>query len=271
MLYERNYNVLTKGEIISLEEIEKFKKDNTTCPLGVTPIDVLKKYHEKKPIAAYHYESLFPNNYLFPGNLANKSYLNKIGNEFNDLLRTELSERNILNFINENKYYDLIASLFHAGYTFGHHDAYLFKEFELPSTYKADYLLIGKNSHGYNFLFIELENPTGSITTKDGEFGHTIRKGIKQVRDWNKWLEGNFHTLSLILNKNKNPRKELPNEFRTLNKSRMNYLVIAGRRIDFNENTYDLKRKLMRSEQINLLHYDNLLDSFDHLKSTNNY
>ena len=63
----------------------------------------------------------------------------------------------------------------------------------------------------------------------------------------------------------------MPNEFRTLNKSRINYLVIAGRRSDFNENTYDLKRRLLRSEQINLLHYDNLLDSFDSLKSMNNY
>lgn len=271
MLYERDYNILTKDELILYEEIEKFKKDSTTFPLGVIPISVLNKYHQKKPKAAYHYESLFPNNFLLPRNLENKSYLNKIENEFNTLLQTDISERNILSFVNKNKYYDLIASLFNSGYTFGHHDAYLFKEFELTSTYKVDYLLIGKNSHGYNFLFIELENPTGSITTKDGEFGHTIRKGIKQVTDWNKWLEGNFHTLSLILNKYKNPRIELPNEFRTLNKSRMNYLVMAGRRGDFNENTYDLKRRLFRSEQINLLHYDNLLDCFSNLKSRKNY
>ena len=186
-------------------------------------------------------------------------------------MEVDISERKILNFINENKYYNLIASLFHTGYTFGHHDAYLFKEFEFPSTYKADYLLIGKNSHGYHFIFVELENPSGSITTKNGGFGSTIRKGIKQVREWDKWIEGNFHSLSLIFDKYKNKRIELPKEFRSLNKTRINYVVIAGRRDDFNDETYEEKRRLFRSENIQLLHYDNLIDSFKKLQATRNY
>jgi hypothetical protein len=170
-----------------------------------------------------------------------------------------------------NLYYNLIASLFHAGYTFGHHDAYLFKEFEFPSTFKADYLLIGKNSHGYHFIFIELENPTGSITAKNGEFGQTIRKGIKQVQSWDKWIEGNFHTLNLVFEKYRNKKIELPNEFRVLNKTRINYVVIAGRRSDFSENTYDEKRKLLRSENIQVIHYDNLIDFFNKFQTINNY
>jgi hypothetical protein len=270
MLYDRDYNTLTEDETAKLGEAEGYKRNNLG-KLGEISSEVLYKYHDLKPQAAYHYESLFPNNYLYIDSLADKAKLRKIEAEFKTLLESDISERNILYFINENKYYNLIASLFHAGYTFGHHDAYLFKEFEFPTTYKADYLLIGKNSHGYHFLFVELENPTGSITTKDGAFGQIIRKGIKQVRDWDKWIEGNFHSLGLTFNKYKNQRIELPKEFRTLNKTRISYVVIAGRRADFNEETYDEKRNLYRNENIQVLHYDNLIDLFNVFQTTNNY
>lgn len=270
MLYERDFNNLTKEEYVKWKEAEEFKKTKKG-KLGEISADVMLKYHKLKPTAAYHYESLFPNNRLDLNSLDDKSKLKQIENEFADLLKTDISERSILNFINKNKYYNLIAALFHAGFSFGHHDAYLFKEFEFPTTYKADYLLIGKNSHGYHFLFIELENPTGSITTINGAFGQTIRKGIRQVKDWDKWLEGNFHSLSLTFNKYKNPRTELPKEFRTLNKTRLNYVVLAGRRGDFTEETYDEKRGLIRTNNIHVLHYDNLIDLFRVFQTTNNY
>ncbi|MFW5983490.1 MAG: Shedu anti-phage system protein SduA domain-containing protein [bacterium] len=270
MLYDRDYNILTKDEQAQREKAERFKSNNLGRIGEVSP-DVNIKYHAIKPGAVYHYESLFPNNFLFSESLDNKSKLKKIGSEFVNLLEGDITERDILNFINKNKYYNLIASLFHSGYTFGHHDAYLFKEFELPSTYKADYLLIGKNSHGYHFLFVELENPSGLITISDGSFGETIRKGIKQVRDWDRWIEGNFHSLGLVFDKYKNERIELPKEFRKLDKTRINFVVIAGRREDFKEKTYNEKRKLFRSEGIQVLHYDNLVDSFNLFQTTSNY
>jgi hypothetical protein len=270
MLYERDYNLLTEVEIQKLADADEYLRKNTVKSKIITP-DVFKKYHDLKPNAAYFYESLFPNNYLNPTSLADKELLEKIWVDFDNLLRSKVSERDVLNFINVNKYFNLIASIFFAGYTFGHHDAYLFKEFELTSTFKADYLLVGKNSHGYHLVFIELENPTGSITIDEGEFGLTTRKGIKQVRDWDKWLESNYHSLFLIFNKFKNPRKDLPNEFRSLNKSRLNYVVIAGRRSDFSDNTYEEKRRLLRQNNINLLHYDNLMDYFKFLQTVDNY
>ena len=271
MLSTRDYRTLTKEEeselLMANEYLATCKEKNT---IAVSAEELLK-YHSLKPTAAYHYESLFPNNHLSPDDLDDKEKLSKIESEFIKLLENDISERNILNFINKNSYYNLIASLFQSGYTFGHHDAYLFKEFEFPSTYKADYLLVGKNSHGYHFLFIELENPYGSITKSNGNFGTTIRKGIEQVKDWDKWIEGNYHSMNLIFRKYKNERIELPTEFNTLDKSRINYIVIAGRRSDFTEKTYEEKRKLARNENIQIMHYDNLVDSFRKLQSTYNY
>lgn len=270
MLYERDYTSLFDQEKTQLEKAEKYL-ETSKGKSNIITTEAFMKYHDLKPEASYFYQSLFPNNFLSIKSLENKDELKRIEVEFETLLNSNPSERTILNFINQNRYFNLIASLFHSGFTFGHHDAYLFKEFELPATYKADYLLVGKNSHGYHFVFVELENPTGSITNKDGGFGTTIRKGIKQVEDWDKWLEGNFNSLYLVFEKLKSNRIELPNEFRTLNKTRLNYVVVCGRRADFNDNTYDEKRRLLRSKNINLLHYDNLIDSYRTFYSTYNY
>lgn len=270
MLYRRDYRILTNSEKEQLKEANEYLQKNRG-PIGeITPVG-LRKYHELKPEAAYFCESLFPNNFLFSRNLNNKKQLKIVETKFKKLLNSNPSERSILDFINKNKYYNIIASIFHSGFTFGHHDRYLFKEFEFPSTYKADYLLVGKNSYGYHFIFIELENPTGSITTKDGHFGLTIRKGIKQVENWDKWIEGNFNSLTLVFEKLKSNLVELPKEFRILNKTRINYVVVCGRREDFNETTYEEKMRLMRNRNITLFHYDNLLDSYQTFYKTNNY
>jgi len=270
MLYDRDYRYLNEIESTQLAKSEEYLKNIQKKKGGFSPSELIT-YHALRPEASYNYESLFPNNYLSTSNLKNKEELQRIEKEFVELVNSSSNERQTLNFINQNRYYNLIAAIFHSGFTFGHHDAYLFKEFEFPATYKADYLLVGKYSHGFHFIFIELENVTGSITNKNGEFGTTIRKGIKQVEDWDKWLEGNFSSLSLIFEKLKSNLVELSSEFRTLNKTRLNYVVVCGRRKDFNENTYEEKRRLLLNKNIHLLHYDNLIDSYRTFYSTDNY
>lgn len=64
------------------------------------------------------------------------------------------------------------------------HEAYLFPEFQLGNLYKADYLLMGKSSVGFEFIFIELESPYGKITLNDGQLGAEFRDGISQLEDW---------------------------------------------------------------------------------------
>jgi hypothetical protein len=103
MLFDRDYNILTKEEQVKLEESENYRRNNLGS-LGVITSQNNAKYHSLKPEAAYYYESLFPNNYLFSRMLKDKVALKKIENEFKELLQSEISERNILNFINQNKY-----------------------------------------------------------------------------------------------------------------------------------------------------------------------
>lgn len=271
MLYDRDYKILTDEEKKNWKMAEVFFEKSKGSK-GEVQASNLVKYYDILPVAALHYKQLFPNNYLNTDNLNDKIKLKSIIGEFKSLLDKNTTEREILNFINSNRAYYIIASVFVGfHYTFGHHNAFAFKEFELPPNYKVDYLLVGKNSGGYEFIFIELENSFGKITNSDGEFGNTIRKGIKQVSDWDSWLEGNYPALKLVYDRYKGSLEELPREFYELDKSRIHYVVVAGRRKDFNKKTYHLKRKLLKSNNILLLHYDNLLDSSDFLLKADNY
>jgi hypothetical protein len=269
MLYERDYNILTTEEKADIVKAESHK-EKTYSKINSWTTENFFKYHDILPEAAEFYNSLFPNNLLHPTSLNEKEVNKDIEQRFIKLINSNISERDVLNFINDNKFYNIIGSIFQ-WFLFGHHKAFLFKEFEFPSTYKADYLLIGRNSGGYHFVFVELENPYGQITLKDGELGTTFRKGIKQVNDWDSWIESNFSSLRLIFDKYKSPRRELSKEFYSLDKSRLNYVVIAGRRKDFNDKTYEIKRKFKKNNNINLMHYDNLIDAYKDLIREKNY
>ena len=211
MLYERDYRILTDEEKVIWQKVEdtfnkaKAKRNNIITPAA------MNKYYQEIPVAALHHKQLFPNNYLNTGDLANKEKLKKIIEEFKILIDNSATERDILNFIRDKKAYFIIASMLKGfQYRFGHHTAFAFKEFELPPNYIVDYLLVGKNSGGYEFVFIELENAYGQITNTDGEFGITIRKGIKQINDWDNWLESNYSSLRLMYDKYIGTLEKLP-------------------------------------------------------------
>jgi hypothetical protein len=266
MLYERDYRILTADET---EQIKKAEEYVGKRKYRITPKELFR-YHSMRPEVAEHYESLFPNNLLNVSHLEKTEWIKSLKAAFLNLLDSEPNEREILNFISANRAYFIIGSLFQINYDFGHHKAYAFKEFQLPPNYIADYLLIGKNSGGHEFVFVELESPSGQIVNADGTIGPVMRKGIKQIETWDTWLEGNFSHLQLMFEKHQgiNP---LPEEFLKLDKSRIHYVVIAGRRKDFKANTYRYKRKLLKAQNILLLHYDNLVDGIDLLLSAVNY
>lgn len=266
MLYKQDFRNLNDSDQKRSDLADKnFEKDSFEND-GAFSISGLNSYWNV-PRSIVHNRQLFPNNYLNTNDLKNPENINRL--EFlSAIIKEDRSEREILNYINNTESYFIIGSIFQ-NFQFGHHNAFLFKEFPLFPNYIADYLLIGKNSHGYHFVFVELESVFGNITVKSGDFGATIRKGLKQIQDWDFWLESNFNTLKIYFEKHLG-NKLLPKEFTNFDKTRINHVIIVGRRTDFNEKTYRLKRKLHQSENILLLHYDNLIeDSFSLLKYGN--
>lgn len=178
MLYDRDYRKLTEEEVSVWKKVEElFNKSKRG---GIISPAALHKYWDDLPCAVVHYKQLFPNNYIIPSQLRQKNGDTSAVEKFKCLLNGNCTERSVLNFIKEEKAYDIVTSIFDA-YRLGHHSSFVFREFELPPNYIADFLLVGKNSGGYEFIFVELESPYGQIVTKDGDFGNVIRKGIKQV------------------------------------------------------------------------------------------
>lgn len=252
-LFNRDYTKLTAEEIQEKDRIDAEGGHVVGAKFG------RRNFFHKYPKAVRHNMSLFPNNYMDVLLLKDIVELEKQCNGFETLLNdTSITELNIKRYIQNNGFYHIPASIF-AQYPFGHHEAVLFKEFQLGTSYQADYLLAGRASGGWQFVFVEFENPYGYVTLQNGNWGDVIRKGLNQIDEWKSFIESNYPTIHVEFLKHTN--RTLPDEFVRFDSSRMNYVVVAGRRQDFDNPTS--RQKQRRSEQennIKILHYDNLLD-----------
>ena len=262
-LYNRDYNILTDEEIAEKKRIDD-EGGHVSGAIG------RRNFLYKYPKAIRHNLMQFPNNYLDINLLKETEELNRQCNEFEELLNNDkITELHIKRFIQNNKYYHIPASIF-SRYNFGHHEAALFKEFSLGTNYKADYLLTGRASGGWQFIYIEFENPYNNIVVGDGNFGDTIRKGLNQIDDWKTYLAANYSTISTEFEKNTS--KDLPKEFTKYDETRIHFAVVAGRRKDFeNEKIRIQQRRLLSERKITLLHYDNILDDARKLIGANTY
>lgn len=255
-LYDRDYTQEpTPDEIDEYKAVSKQEVSKDGRRIGRVNMPHLY------PEAIRHHQSLFPNYHVDLISTKMNPDFDNINKGFLDLLdNPETHEQLILNYIKSSKAYHIPMSILRAGgFLVGNHGSYLFPEFELGQSYRADYLLVGKNSGGYQFIFVEFENPYNHIVLKDGELGETFRKGITQVKSWSRWLEK--HYSSLIEFWSKNALQALPNEFVTYDSTNIHFVVVAWRRSNFNAETYRLRREYQKEQNITLLHYDNLYDA----------
>ena len=266
MLYKRDFRILKEDERIAYEKAKALENKKFEFSY-----DDLMEFHDTMPLAGYHYDSLFPNNLLCIEEFEHKNLLEAKLDGLQQILDNKEGEQKILNHINAEEAHFIIGSMLKRGFDIGHHETYVFKEFGLPPNFITDYLIVGKNSGGYEFVFVELESAYGQITTKDGDFGTCIRKGLKQIEDWDEYIDGNFNNLNLLFQNAKRPGANLPDEFYKLDKTRIHYAIISGRRTDFNDKTYRKQRKLREERKIHLIHYDSLVETTQRLLEDGNY
>jgi hypothetical protein len=93
------------------------------------------------------------------------------------------------------------------------------------------------------FIFIEFEHLNSKSILSNGEFGKSIRSGLNQLKDWEQWKEANFHLLRDEFAMYQKEGTSLLSEFYVLDKTRLHFLVIAGKRKDYNDSAYKLNRE----------------------------
>ena len=120
-----------------------------------------------------------------------KHNLEKEANQFLSVLDSATKENDVQKYIKDNNKWFIPASLL-KDYDFGHHEAYLAPEQPLGTDYRVDYMLIGKNSIGYQIVLVEFENVNVDykLRTSNTET-EAVRKGLTQIRDWERWMEIN--------------------------------------------------------------------------------
>jgi hypothetical protein len=255
-LYERDYTKLTTEEEAQWQSLQHQEVVQSGTLHFKTSL--FRNY----PKAVRHFISLFPNNYLDIVELSDETWLNRQLDQFRYLIDSDdATERNILDFIRQHRAYFIVASILDQYFHFGHHDAYLFREFQLGNSFQADFLLVGKGSDGWHFVFVEFEAPAGNITLENDDFGSALRKGLSQVEKWDQWIEARYGSLAETFDKRRRCDSCLPREFVTLDKSRIHYVLVAGRRRDFSDSTYRQRRKKQKENSELILHYDNVIDA----------
>lgn len=110
---------------------------------------------------------------------------------FLEVINGAQNESDVQRYIKRNRKWFIPGSLF-LNYDFGHHEAYISPEQYLGGEYRADYMLLGRNSLGYHIVFVEFENVNiGYRNTSDNSETQYVRKGLTQINDWKRWVDNN--------------------------------------------------------------------------------
>ncbi|MBR5545213.1 MAG: DUF4263 domain-containing protein [Clostridia bacterium] len=254
-LYKRNYEeILTDEEKNAVEEEKMFRKKKigltSASPLCSHPNEKIRKFLN-------HHFSLFPNNYLYKRDLYRLN-LEQESEMFLERLNSAKNENEVQNYIKNNEKWFIPASLF-KDYNFGHHDAYIFPEIALGEKYRADYMLLGKNSDGYSVVLIEFEdaNVDYILKTSNSE-SLNVRKGLTQIKDWKRWMDDNRDYFLRSINISSYGIK-IPT-------SRIYYCLVVSRRDKMTLEATELRsQEIYNNPNLKIVSYDRLVDNIKDL------
>ena len=256
-LYERDYTKYLNDEERNAYEKElrvenrKGIKSNRDFPSLSHPDLAVRKF-------VRHRDSLFPNNYLDFVEFRDLCIDNE-ADEYHKIIYTAKKERDIQRYIKKNKKWFIPGSILY-DFNTGNHDAYLFPEQKLGNDYIVDYMLIGKNSDGYKIILTEFENVNTSycIETNNME-SESVRKGLVQINDWQRWMDQNrdyfSNSLGLI-------QKGI--EITTYNTF---YCLVVSRRDLMDDRSRNIRnQKMFESHNLRIISYDRLEDNIRRMK-----
>lgn len=178
-----------------------------------------------------------------------------------NLLRKQLNsakkENDIHKYIKDNEKWFIPASIFE-DYDFGHHEAFIGIEQPLGAEYRADYMLIGKNSIGYHIVLVEFEdvNVDFRMKTSNSET-EAVRKGMTQIYDWKRWMDNNREYFLKNIG--------LPNIANKVPSWGIRYCLVVGRRSRMDDVANQIRGQ--KDSEMKIISYDRLVDNIEHLSN----
>jgi hypothetical protein len=159
--------------------------------------------------------------------------------EFEAVVETATSEAPIHAFLERNPV--LLSQILGGG-----HGRWIFSKSRLGAEHVPDFMLCEKDSGGYHWTLLELENPHFPPLTQSGEQSAKLTHAIQQVRDWRIWLRKNIQYAQQELG-----FVDLDSDFQGI--------VVIGRRRSLNDEHRERYRELSNG-RITVMSFDRLLD-----------
>lgn len=184
----------------------------------------------------------------------------KEADEFLSVLNNATKESDVQRYIKDNEKWFIPGSLF-LNYDFGHHEAHIVPEQALGAEYRADYMLLGKNSIGYQIVLVEFEDVNVNFKLKNRNEGtDAVRKGITQIRDWKRWIDCHRDYflescgLSAIAD--------------TIPSWAIHYCLVVSRRNRMNKEENEMRGQMQEEMlRVNVVTYDRLVDNIRRLSN----
>jgi Domain of unknown function (DUF4263) len=73
----------------------------------------------------------------------------------------------------------------------------------LGTEFRIDFLIQRPNG---SYLLVEIENPQASLFTKGGNFSAAVNHALRQVEDWQEWIEANLPNSGTVLPRHEGSR-----------------------------------------------------------------
>lgn len=169
------------------------------------------------------------------------------------VLDSAQKENDIQHYIKENKKWFIPASIF-KDYDFGHHEAYISVEQPLGAEYRADYMLLGRNSIGYHIVLVEFENVNVDFRLQKSNMEtEAVRKGMAQINDWKRWMDSNRHYFLQSCG--------LSNIEGNIPTWGITYCLVVGRRKRMDDVSNEMRGQIQYERGIHIITYDRLIDN----------
>ena len=169
------------------------------------------------------------------------------------VLDSAKKENDIQNYIKENKKWFIPASIF-KDYDFGHHEAYISVEQPLGAEYKADYMLLGRNSIGHHIVLVEFENVNVDFRLKKSNMEtEAVRKGMPQINDWKRWMDNNRPYFLQSCG--------LSDIGRNIPTWGITYCLVVGRRKRMDDTSNQMRGQIQYERGVHIITYDRLVDN----------